>query len=62
MANNAYFATYQCGVMSVYGHAMSSDMRGAICGICPRMLAPLTAEFGGISVPISRRGPPVLNE
>jgi hypothetical protein len=62
MANNAYFTTRQCGVMSVYSHAMSCDMRGIICGIRPRMLAPLTAEFGGISVPISRGGPPVLNE
>ena len=62
MANNAYFTTYQYGVMSVYGHAMSSAMREAICGIRPCMLAPLTAEFGGIIVPISRGGPPVLNE
>ena len=62
MANNAYFTTRQCGVMSVYGHAMSCHLKGTISGMRLRMLAPLTAEAQGSIVPISRGGPPVLNE
>lgn len=62
MANNAYFTTHPYGVMSVYGHAMSCHLKGTISGIRPRMLAPLTAVAQGSIVPISRGGPPVLNE
>ncbi len=45
-----------------YGHAMPCDLEWNICDAGMRLLAPITFVAQGITVPISRGGPPVLTE
>ena len=54
-------ATRLRGLNVAYGHAMSCTPEWVVCGDSPCMLPPIFGTHG-ISVPISRGSPPVLNE
>ncbi len=51
---------------TVYSRAMSSDLLPSIAygndGSCTHTFAPLTIVAQGISVPVSRGGPPIFNK
>ncbi len=52
---------------TVYSHAMPCDLLPSTAydgtsGSCTNVFAPLTIVDQGISVPISRGGPPIFNE
>ena len=51
---------------TVYSHAVPSDLLPSIAygtdSSCIRTFVPLTIVAQGISVPVSRGGPPIFNE
>ena len=61
---NLLFANRLYGFLVAYGHAMPCDSKWNICDVVLdlRLRAPITSVAQGITMPISRGGPPVLTE
>jgi hypothetical protein len=54
-----YAATRQRGLFVAYGHARSCAPKWVVCDSDVRTLAPIFGTIG-VSVPISRGSPPIL--
>lgn len=62
MAKNICFTTRLRGAMTAYGHAMPCNLKGTICCSMRGHVSAFFGEAQGVTVPISRGGPPVLTE
>jgi hypothetical protein len=49
-------------ITGAYGHAMPCNPEWNICDVGLRLLTPITFVAQGITMPISRGGPPILTE